>query len=75
MEGSISRVLLNVYLICVFRVWNNISVKQNGYLVQISQPGDVLPNILSSVAIMQNMTNAAVFYDSSISKGSSLPPT
>ncbi len=45
------------------RQWNNITGNQSMYLVQVSPPSDIIPQIVTLITGMQNMTNAAILHD------------
>uniref|UniRef100_A0A1B6MPB2 Ionotropic glutamate receptor L-glutamate and glycine-binding domain-containing protein n=1 Tax=Graphocephala atropunctata TaxID=36148 RepID=A0A1B6MPB2_9HEMI len=46
------------------RTWRYLDNEQQKYLVQVSPPGDIVPEIIRSLAIYQNLTNAGVLFDS-----------
>lgn len=43
--------------------WRNISKEKQKYLLQVMPPADVIPEIIRSIAISTNMTNAAILFD------------
>ncbi|XP_054262765.1 ionotropic receptor 25a [Macrosteles quadrilineatus] len=47
------------------RQWRNLDGEQQKYLVQISPPGDIIPEIIRSIVVMYNITNAGILYDNS----------
>ena len=51
--------------------WSSLTPDQEGYLVQVRSPADILPGIITDLANMTNMNLAAVLYDNSFSKLSS----
>ncbi|KAL3278037.1 hypothetical protein HHI36_013378 [Cryptolaemus montrouzieri] len=44
--------------------WRNIDEDQKKYLIQINPPTDIIPEIIRDIVIRQNITNAAILYDS-----------
>ena len=42
-----------------------MSDEQKKYLIQVRPPGDILPDIIRDLALVYNITNAAILYDSS----------
>lgn len=44
-------------------IWSDISDKKKNYLLQVLPPADIFPEIIRSIVIYKNMTNAAIFYD------------
>ncbi|XP_017786976.1 PREDICTED: ionotropic receptor 25a [Nicrophorus vespilloides] len=47
------------------RQWRNIDQNQQQYLIQIMPPADVIPEIIRSIVLNQNISNAAILYDES----------
>ncbi|KAG8281110.1 hypothetical protein J6590_065156 [Homalodisca vitripennis] len=47
------------------KTWRYLDNEQQKYLVQVSPPGDIVPEVVRSFAIYQNLTNAGVLFDSS----------
>lgn len=47
------------------RQWRNIDDNEKEYLVQICPPADIIPEIVRSIVLNQNITNAAILFDSS----------
>ncbi|XP_066145499.1 ionotropic receptor 25a-like [Euwallacea fornicatus] len=43
--------------------WRNLQPNEEEYLVQISPPGDIIPEIIRTLVLNQNITNAAILYD------------
>ena len=50
------------------RAWRELQQEQAEYLVQVRQPGDLLPFVVRDLATAANLTNAAVLYDHTFSK-------
>ena len=42
--------------------------EEKKYLIQIMPPADVIPEIIRSIVIFQNITNAGILFDDSIGK-------
>ncbi|RZF33895.1 hypothetical protein LSTR_LSTR009919 [Laodelphax striatellus] len=47
------------------RQWRNLDGEQQKYLIQVSPPGDVLSEIIRSIVLLQNCSNAGILFDSS----------
>lgn len=47
------------------RQWRDLSETKKKYLLQVMPPGDVLTEIVRSIVIYMNITNAAILYDDS----------
>ena len=47
------------------RQWRDIKDKQANYLLQIMPPVDIIPEVIRSIIIYMNITNAAILYDDS----------
>ena len=47
------------------RQWIDLTDEQQKYLIQVRPPGDLFPDILRDLAIANNITNAAILYDTS----------
>ena len=47
------------------RQWRDLSDKKKAYLLQVMPPGDILTEIVRSIVIYMNITNAAILYDES----------
>lgn len=50
------------------REWRNLTPGQIDYLIQIRPPGDVITGVIRELVMRQNITNAAILYDSSFGK-------
>lgn len=48
--------------------WRNISKEKQKYLLQVMPPADIIPEIIRSIAINTNMTNAAILFDGTFGK-------
>lgn len=47
------------------RQWRNINDNEKEYLVQILPPADIIPEIVRTLVLNQNITNAAILFDNS----------
>ncbi|KAJ8960481.1 hypothetical protein NQ318_013765 [Aromia moschata] len=47
------------------RQWRNLEDSEKEYLVQICPPADIIPEIVRSIVLNQNITNAAILFDDS----------
>ncbi|KAJ8982944.1 hypothetical protein NQ317_005259 [Molorchus minor] len=47
------------------RQWRNIDDNEKEYLIQICPPADIIPEIVRSIVLHQNITNAAILFDES----------
>ncbi|XP_060526726.1 ionotropic receptor 25a isoform X2 [Cylas formicarius] len=47
------------------RQWRNLKENEKDYLVQISPPGDIIPELVRTLVLNQNITNAAILFDDS----------
>ena len=45
------------------RQWRNIDENEKEYLIQILPPGDIIPEIVRTIVLNQNITNAAILFD------------
>lgn len=45
------------------RQWRNIDDNEKEYLIQICPPADMIPEIVRTIVINQNITNAAILFD------------
>ncbi|RZC36456.1 glutamate receptor ionotropic, kainate 2, partial [Asbolus verrucosus] len=45
------------------RQWRNIDENEKEYLVQIMPPADIIPEIVRTIVLNQNITNAAILFD------------
>ena len=52
----------------LYRQWRTLSDEEKNYLIQIMPPVDVIPDIIRSIVIYQNITNAGILFDDSIGK-------
>lgn len=50
------------------RQWRNIDDMEKQYLIQICPPADIIPEIIRTIVLNQNITNAAIMFDNSFSK-------
>lgn len=50
-------------LFLFFRQWRNLDGEQQKYLIQISPPADLIPEIVRSIVVAQNITNAGIMFD------------
>ncbi|KAL3278032.1 hypothetical protein HHI36_013373 [Cryptolaemus montrouzieri] len=48
-----------------FIKWRNINENQRRYLIQINPPTDFIPTVMKNIICRQNITSAAILYDSS----------
>ncbi|XP_055686801.1 ionotropic receptor 25a [Lutzomyia longipalpis] len=46
------------------RQWRDLSDKKKSYLLQIMPPADLIPEVIRGIIINQNITSAAILYDS-----------
>jgi len=49
--------------VLIFRQWRNLDGEQQKYLIQISPPADLIPEIVRSIVVAQNITNAGIMFD------------
>ncbi|CAH1134853.1 unnamed protein product [Ceutorhynchus assimilis] len=47
------------------RQWRNLQPNEEEYLVQVSPPGDIIPEMVRTLVLNQNITNAAILFDDS----------
>ncbi|XP_050303158.1 ionotropic receptor 25a isoform X2 [Anthonomus grandis grandis] len=47
------------------RQWRNLQPNEEEYLIQISPPGDIIPEVVRTLVLNQNITNAAILFDDS----------
>ncbi|XP_071055575.1 ionotropic receptor 25a [Onthophagus taurus] len=47
------------------RLWRSLDEKQEEYLIQIMPPTDMIPEIIRTIVINQNISNAAILFDNS----------
>lgn len=50
------------------RQWRNIDESEKDYLIQIMPPADVIPELVRTIVLNQNITNAAILFDDSFGK-------
>lgn len=50
------------------RQWRNLNDNELEYLVQIMPPADIIPEIIRTIVINQNISNAAILFDESFGK-------
>lgn len=43
--------------------WRNLNADQQGYLVQVMPPADLIPEVIRHLCVQLNITNAAILYD------------
>lgn len=43
--------------------WREIDEEKKRYLLQVMPPADVIPEIIRSIVLQMNMTNAAILFD------------
>jgi hypothetical protein len=60
--------LRNLY----YRQWRSLDDAEKKYLIQIMPPADIILEIIRSIVIFQNITNAGILFDDSIGKTSFL---
>jgi hypothetical protein len=49
-----------------YRQWRSLDDAEKKYLIQIMPPADIIPEIIRSIVIFQNITNAGILFDDSI---------
>lgn len=50
------------------RQWRDLNEQKRQYLLQVMPPTDVIPEVIRSIIIYMNITNAAILYDESFGK-------
>lgn len=50
------------------RQWRSIDDNEKEYLIQICPPADIIPEIVRTIVLNQNITNAAILFDNSFGK-------
>jgi glutamate receptor, ionotropic, invertebrate len=45
------------------RQWRDLNEKKKNYLLQVMPPADIGPEVIRSIIIFMNITNAAILYD------------
>lgn len=53
---------------CIHRQWRNLDGEQQKYLIQLTPPADIIPEIVRSIVIAQNITNAGIMFDDTFGK-------
>ncbi|XP_069687672.1 ionotropic receptor 25a isoform X2 [Periplaneta americana] len=48
------------------RQWRSLNEDEKKYLIQIMPPADIIPEIVRSIVIYQNITNAGILFDDTI---------
>lgn len=43
--------------------WRNIDEEKSRYLLQVMPPSDIIPEVIPSIIIHMNMTNAGILFD------------
>ncbi|XP_017764533.1 PREDICTED: ionotropic receptor 25a-like [Eufriesea mexicana] len=43
--------------------WRNLNADQQGYLIQVMPPADLIPEVIRHLCVQLNITNAAILYD------------
>jgi hypothetical protein len=51
-----------------YRQWRSLDDAEKNYLIQIMPPADIIPEIIRSIVLYQNITNAGILFDDSIGK-------
>lgn len=50
------------------RAWRNLDKEDEKYLIQIMPPGDLIPEVVRSIVLAQNISNAAILFDDSFGR-------
>lgn len=50
------------------RQWRDLNADKQKYLLQVMPPVDMIPQVVRSIVKYQNITNAAILYDETISR-------
>lgn len=50
------------------RQWRDLNEQKRQYLLQVMPPTDIIPEVIRSIIIYMNITNAAILYDESFGK-------
>ena len=53
------------------RQWRTLDGEQLKYLIQISPPADIIQEVIRSIIIAQNITDAGILFDDSFGKSHS----
>ncbi|PSN38557.1 Ionotropic receptor 25a [Blattella germanica] len=48
------------------RQWRTLDEREKKYLIQIMPPADIIPEVIRSIVVSQNITNAGILFDDSI---------
>ncbi|KAG8222734.1 Ionotropic receptor 25a [Ladona fulva] len=48
------------------RQWRDLDEEKQKYLIQVMPPGDLIPEVVRSLVLMQNISSAAILYDDSV---------
>lgn len=54
------------------RQWRDLSDQKRQYLLQVMPPSDIIPEVIRSIIVYMNITNAAILYDESFGKQNEL---
>lgn len=52
--------------------WRDLSDQKLQYLLQVMPPSDIIPEVIRSIAIYMNMSNAAILFDKTFGKYSEI---
>lgn len=50
------------------RQWRDIDHEKRQYLLQVMPPSDIIPEVIRSIIVYMNMTNAAILFDKTFGK-------
>lgn len=50
------------------RQWRDLTDQKRQYLLQVMPPSDIIPEVIRSIIVFMNITNAAILYDESFGK-------
>lgn len=50
------------------RQWRDLTDQKRQYLLQVMPPSDIIPEVIRSIIVYMNITNAAILYDESFGK-------
>ena len=50
------------------RAWQNLTIKQQQYLLQVRPPGDILPEVIKTLVKDSKIKNVAILYDKTFGK-------
>lgn len=48
--------------------WQNLDINQQEFLIQIMPPADIIPEIIRTIILHQNISNAVILFDYSFGK-------